>query len=97
MKVRAGWTSNMERRADRDGKQVKCLIASGGHLWMRGYFDRLPAAVRRRLAESPFNLCAACLTEEAEYVAAAQRLKQPTISVYLDVIDMIEQKLGGRR
>lgn len=87
----------MERRADRDGKQVKCLIASGGHLWMRGYFDRLPAAVRRRLAESPFNLCAACLTEEAEYVAAAQRLKQPTISVYLDVIDMIEQKLGGRR
>jgi hypothetical protein len=93
MKVRAGWKPTMERRADFEDRQVKCLIASGGHLWMRDYFDRLPAAVRRRLAESPFNICPACMSEEAEREAATQRLKRPTISVYLNVIDAIEQKL----
>jgi len=92
-KLRAGWTPMMERRADFEDRQVKCLIASGGHLWMRGYFDRLPAAVRRRLAESPFNICAACVTEEAQRMAAAQRLRRPTIAVYFDVITAIEQKL----
>jgi hypothetical protein len=95
MKVRAGWTPNMEQRADRDGKQVKCLIASEGHIWMRGYFDRLPSPVRRRLANSVHNICPACLSEEAEREAATQRLKQPTISVYLDVISAIERKLAA--
>jgi hypothetical protein len=94
MKVRAGWMPTMGRRADLDGRQVKCLIASGGHLWMRGYFDRLPAAVRRRLAESSFNICAACMSEEAEREAAAQRLKRPTITIYLATITAIEQKLN---
>jgi hypothetical protein len=56
----------MEQRAERGDRQVKCLIASAGHEWMVGYFDRLPSAVRRRLANSRFNICAACLTEEAE-------------------------------
>jgi hypothetical protein len=83
----------MEQRADRAGRQVKCLIASGGHLWMRDYFDRLPAVVRRRLAESPFNICPACMSEEAEYVAAVQRTRRPTITVYLDVIAAIERAL----
>ena len=49
--------------------------------------------MRRRLAESPFNICAACVTEEAQHVAAAQRLRRPTIAVYFDVITAIEQKL----
>jgi hypothetical protein len=83
----------MEWKAEREDRQVKCLIASGGHLWMRGYFDRLPAAVRRRLASSRFNLCAACTAEEAERAAAAQRLRWPTIAIYLDVIEAIERKL----
>jgi len=39
---RRGWTPTMERRAELNGRQVKCLIASEGHLWMRSYFDRLP-------------------------------------------------------
>lgn len=84
----------MEQRANLDGRQVKCLIASGGHLWMRGYFDRLPSPVRRRLADSTHNICPACMSEEAARVAAAQRLKQPTISVYFAVIDAIERKLN---
>jgi hypothetical protein len=83
----------MEQRADSDGRQVKCLIASEGHLWMRDYFDRFPSAVRRRLAESPFNICPACMSEEAERMAATQRLKRPTLSVYLGVIAVIERKL----
>jgi hypothetical protein len=83
----------MEQRADLDGRQVKCLIASGGHLWMRGYFDRLPSPVRRRLADSAHNICPACMSEEPARVAAAQRLKRPTLSVYFAVIEAIERKL----
>jgi hypothetical protein len=92
-KVRAGWTPSMEQRADLDGWQVKCLIASEGHRWMRDYFDCLPSPVRRRLADSPHNICPACMSEEAARVAAGQRLKRPTISVYFAVIDAIERKL----
>ena len=39
----ADWTPIMEQRADLEGRQVKCLIASGGHLWMQGYFDQFPS------------------------------------------------------
>lgn len=41
--------------------QTKCWIATSGHIWMRGNFDTLPPSVRRRLRDSPFNLCPACL------------------------------------
>jgi hypothetical protein len=94
-KIRSGWRPKMEQRAAREDRQVKCLIASGGHLWMRGYFDRLPAAVRRRLADSHHNICAACMTEEARAAATAQRLKRPSISIYLTVIRDIERRLDG--
>jgi len=40
--------------------QVKCLTGDEGHVWIESY-DELPPAVRQRLRESPFNLCAACL------------------------------------
>ena len=67
--ISAGWTPTMEQRADLEGRQVKCLIASEGHLWMQAYYDQFPAAVRQRLAASPFNICAACADEEAWNVA----------------------------
>ena len=58
----------MKRRAKQnqnaEADQVFCLINSEGHLWMQGYFDVLPVAVRRRLRKSPFNICAACLVTE---------------------------------
>jgi hypothetical protein len=92
-KVRAGWKPGMERRAESKDRQVKCLIASGGHLWMRDYFDRLPAAVRRRLANSRFNICAACMSEDAHEVARKRGLKRPDIRIFCDVIASIERQL----
>jgi hypothetical protein len=40
--------------------QVKCFTNDEGHVWIESY-DSLPSAVRQRLRNSPFNLCAACL------------------------------------
>jgi hypothetical protein len=63
-------------------------------MWMRGYFDRLPEPVRRRLADSRHNICPACLTEEAGRTARAQGLnKRPTVTTFLDLIREIEQQL----
>jgi hypothetical protein len=44
--------------------QTRCWIATEGHLWMEGFFDTLPVAVRQRLRQSPLNLCPACLVTE---------------------------------
>ena len=90
--VKSGWTPTMEQRADLEGRQVKCLIASEGHLWMRGYFDRLPPVVRHRLADSRFNICPACMDEEARRVAS-----RPTASIYCAAIDLIKQKLAQEK
>jgi hypothetical protein len=78
----------MEQRADIEGRQVKCLIASEGHLWMQGYFDRFPAAVRQRLADSTFNICPACLDAEAR-----RNERKPTVATYFAMIKAIEQQL----
>ena len=80
----------MEQRAGLEGRQVKCLIAAEGHLWMRGYFDQLPRMVRQRLAESAFNICPACMDEEARMAAS-----KPSVAVYFAVIESIEKKLGA--
>jgi hypothetical protein len=83
-----GWAPDMEKRAaDQKDRQVKCLIASGGHLWMKDYYDELPPVVRRRLAQSPFNICAACMMIEA------QSAGRPTVASYLSLIQEIERKL----
>jgi hypothetical protein len=62
-----GWTAGMTGR-DEQGRQVKCLTADAGHIWMPDY-DRLPSVVRRRLAESRHNICAACMAIEAGAIA----------------------------
>jgi hypothetical protein len=67
----------MEQRAGLEGKQVKCLIASEGHLWMRDWFDRFPAPVRKRLAESVHIICATCMDEDAHELAAQQGERKP--------------------
>jgi hypothetical protein len=56
--------------------QVYCLTADAGHVWIHTY-DTLPVAVRRRLRNSPFNVCAACL--EA-FVLPKLRIKHPNWS-----------------
>jgi hypothetical protein len=93
LKRKANWTPAMEHRATREGQQVKCLFASEGHLWMRGYFDRFPQVVRRRLAESAFNICPACLDKEAHAAAHRRKETRPSLGTYLLVIKTIEQKL----
>jgi hypothetical protein len=95
--IEAGWTPTMEQRADLEGRQVKCLIASEGHLWMRNYFDRLPSAVRRRLAQSAFNICPACMDEEARMAASQRNETKPTVAIYFAVIEAIEQKLDQQK
>jgi hypothetical protein len=54
------------------------------------YYDRLPAPVRRRLAESGYNICAACLTIEAERQEA-----RPSIATFLRVLVEIERQLDA--
>ena len=93
VKRKADWTPTMEQRADLEGRQVKCLIASGGHLWMRGYLDRFPSAVRRRLAESAFNICPACMDKEAHGAARQRKETKPSVGTYFRVIEAIERKL----
>ena len=93
VKRKADWTPTMELRANLEARQVKCLIASQGHLWMQGYFDRLPSVVRRRLAESTFNICAACMDKEAQMAARRRKETKPSVGTYLLVIKTIEQKL----
>jgi hypothetical protein len=87
-KNRADWTPTMEERSSLEGRQLKCLIASEGHLWMRSYFDRLSPTVRRRLAESAHNICAACLTLQARRTAS-----KPSAADYFRLIESIEKKL----
>jgi hypothetical protein len=53
--------------------QVYCLTADEGHVWIHVY-DTLPVSVRRRLRNSAFNLCAACLQA---YVLPKVRAKHP--------------------
>ena len=93
VKRKANWTPAMEQRATLEGRQVKCLIASEGHLWMRDYFDRFPSVVRRRLAECAFNICPACMDKEAHTAARQRKERKPSIGTYLLVIKIIEEKL----
>jgi hypothetical protein len=87
--LRRGWSGSVEQRSDPKGRQVKCLTSDEGHVWMPDY-DRLPPAVRLRLAESPFNLCAACVSIEVYRIA-----RRPNLNTYLTVIEAIERELRG--
>ena len=93
VKRKADWTPTMEQRADLEGRQVKCLIASEGRLWMQGYFDRSPSIVRRRLAESAFNICPACMDKEAHAAARQRKETKPSEGTYFRAIEAIERKL----
>jgi hypothetical protein len=88
--IRAEWATKQRGEADR---QIKCLTASRGHIWMRDYYDKLPAAVRRRLARSKYNICAACMDIEAHSIAGGT----PSIADYFDVIDAIEDELNAEK
>ena len=90
------WTPTLgERLTDAEARQVKCLTADAGHMWMHSY-DALPSAVRHRLANSPFNICAACMNIEAcriMDIEACRMVRKPTLAVYFAVIEAIEKEL----
>jgi hypothetical protein len=85
-----GWMPGMTGR-DEQGRQVKCLVADAGHVWMPD-FDRLPSVVRRRLAESRHNICAACMAIEADAIAQ-RRSMDASVKIYFEVIAAIERQL----
>jgi hypothetical protein len=95
-KIDPRWSPNMMRRSSTEAQQVRCLTGDQGSEWIHGY-DELPAPVRRRLAESVYNICPTCIRGEAGSEATARGLRQPTIAVYFDVIEAIERKLDGPR
>jgi hypothetical protein len=78
---------------DKIENQTFCLHATGGHLWMRDYFDTFPTAVRQRLRDSAFNLCAWCLEIE---VLPTVRHAHPNWSeenLLLAAIEVMEAKV----
>ena len=88
-KRETGWTPTMEQRAGLEGRQVKCLIASEGHLWMQGYYDRFPGGTHGR---EPLQHLPAW-DEEARREAHQRGKTKPSIATYFTVIAQIERKL----
>jgi hypothetical protein len=66
-----------------EGKQVKCLISDEGHVWIYAY-DKMSPRVRIRLANSPFNICPACLSGQ---------VRGRTDADFFRCIEIIEQEL----
>jgi len=69
-----------------DGRQVRCTTFDEGARWIHG-LDKLPPPVRRRLANSRFNICPTCVAIDA------RRNGTPSIRLYFAVIDAIERTL----
>jgi hypothetical protein len=82
------WTPTLgESLTDAEARQVKCLTSDAGHVWMPTY-DALAPSVRLRLANSPFNICAACM-----FIKAHGMARKPTLAVYFACIEAIEKEL----
>lgn len=65
-----------------------CLVQDdNGPVYTRDFYDHMPPHVRRRLAESPFNLCAACVQQAMyngvdpyEVIAEMERILRQELS-----------------
>jgi len=66
-----------------DGRQVRCTTFDEGSVWIHE-LDELPPSVRRRLANSRFNICPTCVDMDT------RRNGRPTIRLYFAVIEAIE-------
>ena len=69
-----------------DGRQVRCTTFDEGSRWIHG-LDELPPAVRRRLANSRFNICPTCVAMDT------RRNGKPSLAIYFAVIEAIERTL----
>jgi hypothetical protein len=72
--------------------QTYCLIATGGHLWMADYYDTLPVSVRRRLRNSPYNLCPACLVTEV-LPKVQSKPNTPREKLLLAAVEIMEREV----
>ena len=75
-----------KRMAVLDGRQVRCLTFDEGSVWIHE-LDNLPPPVRRRLANSRFNICPTCVDIDTRNNGA------PTLKLYFAVIEAIERAL----
>lgn len=82
----------MTKMQANDKFQGLCLQNLTGSLWMKGHHDSLPKLVRERLANSPFNICAACVIDEANHRAYRKRAS-PILQDYLGVIEEFEEQI----
>lgn len=89
IKIDPRWKRGRKKHLLDDREQVKCLNGWAGTTFMESHFDRLPATVRRRLANSRHDMCTACVMGEAHRVTG----KQPTVREYFKVIEAIERAM----
>jgi hypothetical protein len=85
----------MKQRAKSNDEinQTYCLIATGGHMWMEGYFDTLPLPVRRRLRAAPYNLCPACLQTEVLPKVQAKHPTWPREKALFAAVEIMESQV----
>jgi hypothetical protein len=94
VKIDSCWSSTMMHHSSQNAQQVYCTTGDQGSEWISG-LDDLPPPVRRRLAESRFNICPTCVDMEARRNTRGR--KRPTISTFFDVIEAIERRLGKQQ
>jgi hypothetical protein len=75
-----------------DEIQVFCLTSDEGHVWMHSY-DALPAPVRRRLRNSPYNCCAACLEAFVLPKVQSKHPNWPREKALFAAIEVMEAKI----
>lgn len=78
---------------DKIENQTKCLINTEGHIWMEGYFDTLPAAVRQRLRSSAFNICPACLVTKVLPEVRRRHRNWPQEKQLIAAIEIMEAQV----
>ena len=84
IKLHPIWGS--KRMATLDGRQVRCTTFDEGYVWIHG-LDGIPLPVRRRLANSRFNICPTCVGIDTRSNGAS------TLKLYFAVIEAIERTL----
>ena len=68
--------------------QGKCYLGDEGHRYMQNNYDELPPETRSRLQSSAFNICSACVYDEAirhregNFMAAIDHIEAAVLAEY---------------
>lgn len=73
-------------------EQVFCMTAEAGRVWIHAY-DDLPVSVRRRMRNSHFNICAACLVSFVVPEIEAKHPDWPEEKLLIAGIEIMEMKV----